>query len=586
MAVAKGQPITIDFSNTIKTGVKGFYVTLDEDYALESTPSELNAWNSYTYKGVGYKNVPATLFEGGKGEITIENTGNVQGDIIGFRVYAVNYDGTLTDPDGRSFYVAVGDVQGVKDLGNSDLTLTGSAASAFKFESTVALSADLSNLDFDDFTGWKITAADASGTTPTQYLVNANGDYVLDANGHKQLNDFDVKYYDKDGKELPGISSEVKSVKFILLNPKHFIDGATYNVTGTLTKKIETATSNVCVLNASFTKKMPESAPAFCYRDGFDKFQYIVPKGNGYQINPEENNVIPNKDGEFKLRQILIINNNKTWNGQDLFEEHAAGSFEFNVANGTYENNKLAKAKTEDVNYILKVDNSGKNLVDNTTERTIAAVYDYKNISKRLNDNGHYQEFVDFYVDSKSSEKIVYCSWMKTFNYDVKSNVKVTYRPGTTIGPDGNPVIEKREEEQNPWLRNNEVEWKATVVATDSTTLQFSNLLANVSDLNALPVTTGVNGATMDEFFASNVIAVVGTPYTTSIDGTQKNPYFDVAVNATGVTLTQKSQQAIPSRVTGGMIHFTIRDCFGNTKAIELPFKIKVNAVPSAARKH
>ena len=585
LAVAKGQPITIDFSNTIKTGVKGFYVTLDEDYALESTPSELNAWNSYTYKGVGYKNVPATLFEGGKGEITIENTGNVQGDIIGFRVYAVNYDGTLTDPDGRSFYVAVGDVQGVKDLGNSDLTLTGSAASAFKFESTVALSADLSILDFDDFTGWKITAADASGTTPTQYLVNANGDYVLDANGHKQLNDFDVKYYDKDGKELPGISSEVKSVKFILLNPKHFIDGATYNVTGTLTKKIETATSNVCVLNASFTKKMPESAPAFCYRDGFDKFQYIVPKGNGYQINPEENNVIPNKDGEFKLRQILIINNNKTWNGQDLFEEHAAGSFEFNVANGTYENNKLAKAKTEDVNYILKVDNSGKNLVDNTTERTIAAVYDYKNISKRLNDNGHYQEFVDFYVDSKSSEKIVYCSWMKTFNYDVKSNMKVTYRPGTTIGPDGNPVIEKREEEQNPWLRNNEVEWKATVVATDSTTLQFSNLLANVSDLNALPVTTGVNGATMDKFFASNVIAVVGTPYTTSIDGTQKNPYFDVAVNATGVTLTQKSQQAIPSRVTGGMIHFTIRDCFGNTKAIELPFKIKVKAV-TPARKH
>ena len=585
LAVAQGQPITIDFSNRIETGVKGFYVTLDEHYALESTPSELNAWNSYTYKGVGYKNVPATLFEGGKGEITIENTGNVQGDIIGFRVYAVNYDGTLTDPDGRSFYVAVGDVLGVKDLGNSDLTLTGSAASEFKFESTVALSADLSNLDFDDFTGWKITAADASGTTPTQYLVDANGDYVLDANGHKQLNDFDVKYYDKDGKELPGISSEVKSVKFILLNPKHFIDGATYNVTGTLTKKIETATSNVCVLNASFTKKMPESAPAFCYRDGFDKFQYIVPDGDSYVINSMENNVIPNKDGAFKLRQILIINNNKTWNGKDLFEENAAGSFEFNVANGTYENNKLAKAKTEDVTYILKVDNSGKNLVDNTTERTIAAVYDYKNISKRLDDNGHYQEFVDFYVDSKSSEKIVYCSWMKTFNYDVKSDMKVTYTPGTTIGPDGNPVIEKKEEEQNPWLLNNEVEWNATMVATGKTLL-FSNLLANVSDLNALPVTTGVNGATMDKFFDSNVIAVVGTPYTTSIDGTQKNPYFDVAVNATGVTLTQKSQQAIPSRVTGGKIHFTIRDCFGNTKAIELPFKIKVNAVPSAARKH
>lgn len=448
------------------------------------------------------------------------------------------------------------------------MTLTGSAASEFKFESTVALSADLSNLDFDGFTGWKITAKDASGTIPTQ---------------------FDVEYYDKDGKKLDITTptKDVKSIKFILEDAQSFIDGATYNVTGTLTKRIATATSNVCVLNASFTKKMPESAPAFCYRDGFDKFQYIVPDGDSYVINSMENNVIPNKDGAFKLRQILIINNNKTWNGKDLFEENAAGSFEFNVANGTYENNKLAKAKTEDVTYILKVDNSGKNLVDNTTERTIAAVYDYKNISKRLDDNGHYQEFVDFYVDSKSSEKIVYCSWMKTFNYDVKSNKKVTYAPGTTIGPDGNPVIEKKEEEQNPWLLNNEVEWNATIVATNpGKTLKFSNLLANVSDLNALPVTTGVKGVTMNSFFESGVIAVVGTPYTTSIDGTQKNPYFDVAVNATGVTLTQKSQQTIPSRVTGGMIHFTIRDCFGNTKAIELPFKIKVNAVPSEARKH
>ena len=567
LAVAQGQPITIDFSNSIETGVKGFYVTLDEHYALESAPSELNAWNSYTYKGVGYKNVPATLFEGGKGEITIVNTGNVQGDVIGFRVYAVNYDGTLTDPDGRSFYVAVGDVQGVKDLGNSELTLNGDASTS-KFESTVALSADLSNLDFDGFTGWKITAKDASGTIPTQ---------------------FSVEYYDKDGKklEITKPSKDVKSIKFILTNPQSFIDGATYNVTGTLTKKIATATSNVCVLNASFTKVMPTSAPTFSYRDGFDKFQYIVPDDNSYVINSAVNNVIPNKNGKFDLRNILIINNNKTWNGQDLFDEANIGVFKFNVANGQYgADGKLATASATGTSYEMTVNNSGKNLVDNTTERTIAAAYNYQNISKDYDkDTKRYRAFEDFYVDSKSSEKIVYCSWMKTFGYDVKSNVKVTYAPGSTIGPDGNPVIEKHEEEQNPWLLNNEVEWKATVVATDSKPLQFSNLLANVSDLNALPVTTGVNGATMDEFFASNVIAVVGTPYTTSIDGTQKNPYFDVTVNATGVTLTQKSQQAIPSRVTGGMIHFTIRDCFGNTKAIELPFKIKVKAV-TPARKH
>ena len=575
LAVAKGQPITIDFSNSIKTGVKGFYVTLDEDYALESAPSELNAWNSYTYKGVGYKNVPATLFEGGKGEITIENLGNVQGDVIGFRVYAVNYDGTLTDPDGRSFYVAVGDVQGVKDLGNSDLTLNGDASTS-KFESTVALSADLSNLDFDDFTGWKITAADASTTTPTQY------------NATTHMGDFDVEYYDKDGKKLSITkpNNKVKSIKFILMKPQSFIDGATYNVTGTLTKKISTATSNVCVLNASFTKVMPTSAPTFSYRDGQDKFQYIVPASASYKITKDGEGNLVNKNGEFDLRNILIINNNKTWNDKDLFDESNAGVFKFNVANGQYgTDGKLATASATGSAYKMSVNNSGKNLVDNTTERTIAAVYNYQNISKRYDkDTKTYHAFADFYVDSKSSEKIVYCSWMKTFNYDLKSNVKVTYAPGTTIGPDGNPVIEKIEEEQNTWLKNNTVDWKSD--GNGGKTLNFSDLAVSVTDYKLLPVTTGVNGTTMDKFFASDVIATVGKAYTTSIDGTQINPYFDATVTSTGITLTQKSQTAIPSRVTGGKIHFTICDCFGNTKAIELPFKINVNAVPSAARKH
>ena len=575
LAVAKGQPITIDFSNSIKTGVKGFYVTLDEDYALESAPSELNAWNSYTYKGVGYKNVPATLFEGGKGEITIENLGNVQGDVIGFRVYAVNYDGTLTDPDGRSFYVAVGDVQGVKDLGNSDLTLNGDASTS-KFESTVALSADLSNLDFDDFTGWKITAADASTTTPTQY------------NATTHMGDFDVEYYDKDGKKLSIIkpNNKVKSIKFILMKPQSFIDGATYNVTGTLTKKISTATSNVCVLNASFTKVMPTSAPTFSYRDGQDKFQYIVPASASYKITKDGEGNLVNKNGEFDLRNILIINNNKTWNDKDLFDESNAGVFKFNVANGQYgTDGKLATASATGSAYKMSVNNSGKNLVDNTTERTIAAVYNYQNISKRYDkDTKTYHAFADFYVDSKSSEKIVYCSWMKTFNYDLKSNVKVTYAPGSTIGPDGNPVIEKIEEEQNTWLKNNTVDWKSD--GNGGKTLNFSDLAVSVTDYKLLPVTTGVNGTTMDKFFASDVIATVGKAYTTSIDGTQINPYFDATVTSTGITLTQKSQTAIPSRVTGGKIHFTICDCFGNTKAIELPFKINVNAVPFAARKH
>ena len=69
-------------------------------------PSELNAWKSYDIDGL-YTVTPADQ----KLQITINSleANDDKGDKIGFRVFAVNYDGTLVDPDGRAFYVAVGD---------------------------------------------------------------------------------------------------------------------------------------------------------------------------------------------------------------------------------------------------------------------------------------------------------------------------------------------------------------------------------------------------------------------------------------------------------------------------------------------
>jgi len=121
-----GKPIKISYSDParvknnqiINTRIRGFYVTLDERFAVESNTSELSAWCSYQYENVGYTQFdpdgkkstvkPAHMFDGNEGEITIKNAMNAKGDIIGFRVYAVNLDGTLCDPDGRAFYVKFG----------------------------------------------------------------------------------------------------------------------------------------------------------------------------------------------------------------------------------------------------------------------------------------------------------------------------------------------------------------------------------------------------------------------------------------------------------------------------------------------
>ena len=110
-----------------RTPIRGFFVTMDQHFAIESDNSEMNAWPLYITKNIAkypYGNGKVktsekemldmfeqaiTLQKGNKGTIWVKNARNLNdGDVIGFRVHAVNLDGTLTDPDGRAFYVQVG----------------------------------------------------------------------------------------------------------------------------------------------------------------------------------------------------------------------------------------------------------------------------------------------------------------------------------------------------------------------------------------------------------------------------------------------------------------------------------------------
>jgi len=110
--VQAGTPFTISIDNA--SLVSHYYVTLDEQWALESQPSELNAWKTYTYTGEKITfdgteyttNLNTVLPAFVPTTLTISGA-TVANDIIGFRLYIVNYDGTLVDPDGKSFYVLV-----------------------------------------------------------------------------------------------------------------------------------------------------------------------------------------------------------------------------------------------------------------------------------------------------------------------------------------------------------------------------------------------------------------------------------------------------------------------------------------------
>ena len=537
LAIEKGKEITIDFSNY--KNIKGFYVTLDTKFALQSAPSELNAWNSYTYEGVGYmKNgttkVPATLFKGNKGSIVVKDLGNVAGDVIGFRVYAVNYDGTLTDPDGRAFYVAVGDVAVDTTIPTADANCTiENGANLFATDYIDVKGAF--DKDYDIVGSWINDDKDASNATPR----------------------FDVKYYDKDKNEVSIWNrSNIAYVKFVMTNPTAFIDGATYTQHLTLYKRISNTSSKVGTITVSAKKVMPTTAPSFAYRAGFEKLvaenhQYIIPT-NGYTCQGN------NKGGRFDFKNMMIVNNNQYWNGGDAFYSNN-GAFKFTVANGTFENGNKTEAIAENgTNFQLHVINSNnENLVDNKTSHAITGEYEYYGISKKLDATTNTYVYKPYPVKSTSTANIVYCSW--TDGFGVK-----------TAAADN-------------WVKNKKNEVKWTTTGTTTTTLDLAQLEVNIPAKAYISwaIATAFSG-NLKALLDANYLTIVaddnyGDVYTTGTGNasSQINPYFTAAFDGHNIKLTQANQNALPSSVNAGTIHFTVKDCFGNKIALVLPFVIK-----------
>lgn len=236
--VDKAIEIQVDYdinNNKTNNKIAGFYVTLDSKFASASDPSELNSWNNYSYVGVG---VPgdakrkATLFKGNKGQITVADLGGVAGDVIGFRLYAVNLDGTLVDPDGRAFYVAVGNTPTEATIPGVTVDLTkGTSSDLVEVE-------DGTFINCSSVTGWTY----ASGTKVKNVAPV-----------------FTVKYYDADKAEItnPAQYGEIKYVKFVLDNPMAFEDGGTYTQTLELYNVISGTKVLAKTITASVTKKMP-----------------------------------------------------------------------------------------------------------------------------------------------------------------------------------------------------------------------------------------------------------------------------------------------------------------------------------------
>jgi hypothetical protein len=120
--VANGQTFYVKFDNYFEAGPAASpydgnmetmtrpryaYIILDKDNAdLTNDASETNAWAHYDIQGINTLiDLNSTWYPSLK--VTIP-AGSKTGDEVAFRLFAVNWDGTLVDPDGIGFNVFVG----------------------------------------------------------------------------------------------------------------------------------------------------------------------------------------------------------------------------------------------------------------------------------------------------------------------------------------------------------------------------------------------------------------------------------------------------------------------------------------------
>ncbi|MEH2797577.1 hypothetical protein [Segatella copri] len=216
---ANGENVLVSFENL--SNVDRFYVVRDDKHADESGSSELNAWKSYEYQGLN--EVVAVENGNGKATLNIKINGQV-GDEVQFRIFAVNYDGTLVEQNGRPFRVYVG-AQSTTTSVAGNLVATGKETME---------------------TGWLPISGSlkTGGTLPSTVKVTVNN-VKIDA----------TVEYAKDNEGHPAAdNSKIKFAKFSVAaaDLTKWADGAT--ATGTIK---DNANVTVNTISVSLTKVMP-----------------------------------------------------------------------------------------------------------------------------------------------------------------------------------------------------------------------------------------------------------------------------------------------------------------------------------------
>ena len=382
LQVEVGKPFSItDLKTSDNTAADYYYVVLDKDNAIESGVSELNAWKNYEIDNLN-KVVPASE----NLTLTIQ-TEAANHDIIGFRVYAVNKDGKLLDPDGKAFYVVVGENYTSGIVGNLDAV------------NKITEKKDFSPVDGVSYGPWELVA-DNNACPLSEKPV------------------FAAVYYDKDGNETTNMS-EVTKIAFKVNNPALIADGATVSLKSNLRKYTDNNFYEVGTVTATYTKVLPKAFPAdITFRPAQE-----TGKGTGYFIaymTPENGYTVTNKSvyGSVDL-------NNVFYNLDD--------NVSFEIADAAKDaNDKLTSVRADKANnFVAKV--AAKDFINSTTKHAVTAKYNYGEISLVKNNKTGQWEKKPCSVDYGKSLSVTFACWHSASSYSWKEQPALQWKATANV---------------------------------------------------------------------------------------------------------------------------------------------------------
>ena len=494
-----------------------YYVVLDKKNAIESGVSEINAWNSYDIPGLN-----KTVKAGKKLEMVI-NSKSANTDIIGFRVYAVNRDGKLLDPDGKAFYVIVGDAISGNIVGNYDAVKKVTEKKEFKYADGI------------DYSRWDVDTEASKDALPF---------WNPETNSGKPL--VTPIYYKEDGKTQTWTRSEAAYIAFEISDPQLIKDDATLVLKSDAYRYSQNGTRyNVGTIRAIYTKVLPKAFPS------------------DITFRPKQETV--DGSGNFKaymkpVSDYIVASAAKTQGTVDLDNifYNLDANVSFNVKDAAKVGDKIVDVPS-DPEHVLTIN---KDFIDSKTAHAITASYNFGHISCQQNPETGNWETKDCIRTSSKSMNVTFACWESANSY--------AWNKATAEIKVGDVVIFTKNATQ-PQLK-----WTAagTSVTVGGKYIKTANSYNNDYFGGMLNAVIGTKK------FLQVVPGSAHLYY-----GAQEDPYFKVTVDVNGdASFTQNNVQAENAPVADHVetLKFKVRDAFWHEREISLDVKI---LRPAAAAK-